>query len=775
MTTSKSPTGSGRRPLTPLVGALLVVVVCALAGVGVGLSKVRIDSGTDAFLPAHDPVVTAMDKKAESFGGDPIIVLLQSPGPRQLLDGDQLVRLVELEGKLAQLDDVAAVYGPGTVLNQTAATAQNLLAQISGRRDGLRNQVLSAALAQGDSKRQATAKANATIAAFDERYGSLIVQGLPAGLPTLSNQQFVNTVMYGADLTPRPEWRFVLPRADMVSVLVRPAEGLDQAADARLVTAVNRVVKGAGLTLKQSTVTGVPVVAAALTQRARSELPLLGAISVGVVGLVFLLSPWSRRRRSRIRPLVAALVGTATTMSGFGWLGISVSVGVVAFLPILLGIGSDFPLYLSIGKRDRRVLVATLAAAAGFASLAISPLPFVRELGLALGIGLLTTAGSALALRWFFGPVEVREPARPASATRRGMGTGWRVVVGLVAVATAAIGWALLPGLTVQAQPEQLAQGLPEVTQAQYAESVLGSTGEVNVVLSGKNVATTQALAWSRRTESNIVVHDGDRVHPVISLADLFKFLGDDPTQAQVDAAVQLLPSYLTTAVLRADHAVGVIVLGVQFDDVGQLGPMLASIRHAAANPPAGTTVDVVGIPVAAVRGLDLVSQDRIWMNLFGIGLAGVVILLGLRSVRDALRTVATVLLATGWVALLAAVTSGTLSPLTVAIGSLTTATGVEFAIMLSAQRGAPAMRRSHVLTAAAAGTVGYLVLGASQLNLLRDFGLLLAAGVALSFLAALVVTEITSPTRSRADRQMPTVAARRHGPAALELETMTV
>lgn len=728
--------------------AALVVAVLALVAVGLGLTKVQIDSGTDAFLPADDPVVSALEQKAQSFGGDPIIVLLQSPKPRQLLDGDELRRLVRLEGQLSRLDDVAAVYGPGTVLNQTAGTAQNLLAQISGRRDGLRNQTVADALKKGASRKEAEAKAAAAVATFDQRYGSLLVQGLPAGLPTLNNQQFVNTVMYGQNLAPRPEWRFVLPRSDMVSVLVRPGEGLDQDAGARLVASVKSTVKGSGLTLKRTTVTGVPVVAAALTERARSELPLLGGISVGLVGLVFVVSPWSRRRRSRIRPLVSALVGTAATLAGFGWLDVPVSIGVVAFLPILLGIGSDFPLYLSLGRRDRRVLVATLAAAVGFASLAISPLPFVRELGIALAVGIVVTAGVALALRWFLGPVEPAERDAVTPPPRAALSTRWRAVIGLVAVAAAAAGWAILPGLTVQAQPEQLAKGLAEVKQAEYAEGILGTTGEVNVVVTGKDVASADVLTWSRKTEAKIVVADGDRVHPVISLADLFRFLGDDPQQSEVDAALGLLPKYLTTSVLRSDHTVGVIVLGVEFDDIGQLGKQIAAIRKAAADPPAGTKVDVVGLPVAAVRGLDLVSQNRIWMNLLGIGLAGLVVLVGLRSPRDAARTVATVLLATGWVALLAAATTGSLNPLTVAVGSLTTATGVEFAIMLSAQHGVPAVRRSHVLTAAAAGTVGYLVLGASQVNMLRDFGLLLAAGVALSFLAALVVTEITPTTK---------------------------
>jgi predicted RND superfamily exporter protein len=104
------------------------------------------------------------------------------------------------------------------------------------------------------------------------------------------------------------------------------------------------------------------------------------------------------------------------------------------------------------------------------------------------------------------------------------------------------------------------------------------------------------------------------------------------------------------------------------------------------------------------------------------------------------------VLLATGWVGLIATLTTGSLNPLTVAIGSLVTATGCEFAVMLSARSdGRPVTR---VLTAALAGTAGYLVLGASKLAVLRDFGLLLAAGVVCSLLAALLVHAVLGQPR---------------------------
>lgn len=728
-----------RRQWTALLGALALGAVIVL-----GLLRVEIDTSTASFLPAGDPVEKALAAKADDFGGDPVIVVLETSEPRALFnDPEALVRLVGLEGQLANLPDVAAVYGPGTVLNQTAGAAQDMLAQISGRRDGYRQEVMARARERGIPENKVKELGEAALARFDERYGALMVQGLPAGLPTLKNPRFVQTVLFEEEnLEARPQWRYLVPSPTSVTVLVRPRAGLDAEGTTRLVDGVRSAVKDVDLELSRTTVTGAPVVASGLADRGRAELPVLGAVAVGAVGLIFLFVGWTSRRRSRLRPTAAALVGTAATLSCFGWAGQPLSLGVVAFLPILLGIGSDFPLYLSRGRSDRAVLVTALAAMLGFGSLALSPLPFVRELGIALAVGILLTVATALAVRWHFGPVPDPAPAKRTSADgpafswpRAGLGRG---IVTAALVVTAGLGWIALSGLAVEAQPDELAAGLPELDDARYAEDLLGSAGEVSLVIKADDVTSPEVLAWSQQAQTRIVTELGDRVHPVLSVADLLRFLGAEPTAEQIKAAVVVMPRYLSSAVLRSDRAEGVVVLAVEFDDVAGLSDLLDDLDEAVGTPPDGVEVDTVGLPVSAARGLELVGDGRLWINLAGIGLAGAAIWIGLRSRDDAMRAVLTVVVSTGWVALLAAATTGSLNPLTIALGSLVTATGCEFSVML--RRGADLRA---VGTAALAGTTGYLVLALSELAVLRDFGLLLAGGVVCSFVAALLVDRV--------------------------------
>ena len=122
---------SGRSAL----GLIMVLALVALTVAGV--SRVKVETGVESFLPSSDPSVQRYTELARSFGGDPIVVLLRAPQAPGLLERDVLPRVLGVEGQLSQLPDVASVYGPATTLNQLASQSQKLLAELTGRRDGL--------------------------------------------------------------------------------------------------------------------------------------------------------------------------------------------------------------------------------------------------------------------------------------------------------------------------------------------------------------------------------------------------------------------------------------------------------------------------------------------------------------------------------------------------------------------------------------------------------------------------------------------------------------
>lgn len=748
-----SEPGRVRRPAWQRGVAALGLTAIVAATIG-GLWRVTIDTGVESFLSSRHEAA-ALEDKAEAFGGDPLVVLLRSPEPAQLLlEPESLARLVGLEGALATTRDVASVYGPGTVLNQTAGAIQNLLATISGRRDALGEETRQVALNAGVAPAQAQRLADAAIARFDDRYGALLVRGLPVGLPTLKNQKFVANVVFAENGDPKQTWQFLVPAEDVVTVLVRPREGLDQEGASDLTEAVTEAVADSGLPVEDVVVTGVPVLTSSLADRAATEMVRLGGAAAVAVGLVLLLMPWSRGRLRRLLPMLAAGLGAAATVSVFGWIDRPLSLGVVAFLPILLGIGSDFPIYLLGSGLQRRTLAAAGAAVAGFASLGVSTLPFVRELGLALAGGVAATVAVALLVRLLAAtgpPSESRATAESFNADSR---APWRLrAAALVPVLIlAGVGWALLPHLDVETQVESLAEGLPELADVQTAEQVLGSAGEVSLVLRGPDVTSLEALAWARRAQESIAVAHADELRPILTISDLFGFLGPEPSQAQVQAAFDILPPYLTSAVVVPDRSQTVLTYGVRLDDVEEQGALLTDVRASLPRPPGGYTVDLVGLPVAAAAAVDAVAEGRLWINLVGIGLALLVLLVVLWERRTLLAALMTVGISTGLVFLVSYVTVGSLNPLTVATGSLLTATGCEFAVMLGRDGRPNRHALVAVSTAALAATAGYAVLWFSDLAVLRDFGLLLSVSVVLSYLSALLVTWALSGSQGGSD-----------------------
>jgi predicted RND superfamily exporter protein len=703
-----------------------------------GLAQCRIETGIGDFLPAHDQSADQLNEVASSFGGDPIVVLLESRQPRQLLDSDHIYGLLRLEGQLTGLGDVAAVYGPGTTLNQIAGQVQDFLAELSGRRDGVRTAAEVAARTAGASEAKAQAAGQQAVDEFDRRYGPLIVQGLPAGLPTLGNTRFVQSVVFGQGQTPRAQWRFIVPSDNAVAVLVRPRQGIDAAATQRLVSHVRDTVHAAGLDTARVTISGVPVLAAGVSDQVGAEAPLLGGIAVVAIGACFLLVPWTPWRR-RLLPLVSTLIAIGLTLAVLGWVGKPLSLGVVAFLSVLLGVGSYYPTYFTRNARRRVVFTVAAATSASFATLLLSPLPFVRDLGLTLSLGVLISAGLGAVLSAALGPA-----APPAeNVTRRPVRRGVAVVAA-VAVVVAGVGWAVLPSLRLNSDFQTLASGASTLDDARHVEDTIGSSGELSVVLRGPDVTSPAAVDWMRTAQDKLITDHGDQMRPVVSPATLLQFLGPASAAEQISAALRLLPPYLAGSVIRPDHHLATMIFGVRLDDLNALRTLRDDLGRTLVAPP-GFQVQLSGLSMVAVRGEELVSGERVIGNVLGIAAAALVLALGLRRRSDAARALAAAVLATG-VGLFVLWLSGIpLSPITVALGSLTAAVGCEFTVLLSesARRGGTAL---PVLLAAATSAVGYLVLTASDLAVIRQFGVLLAGAVCLALAAAAVVVAVTRP-----------------------------
>jgi predicted RND superfamily exporter protein len=141
-----------------------------------------------------------------------------------------------------------------------------------------------------------------------------------------------------------------------------------------------------------------------------------------------------------------------------------------------------------------------------------------------------------------------------------------------------------------------------------------------------------------------------------------------------------------------------------------------------------------------------------------------------LRRRRHALAAVAGAVVAIGWGVLALRVAGLGLSPLTIGVGSLTAAVGAEFTVFALERRaaGLPAPWPG-VLAAALTSAAGFAALSLSRLEMLREFGLVLAGSVLLALAAARLVVGPPVPPRARSGQDAGSLRATADsGPAQL-------
>jgi predicted RND superfamily exporter protein len=178
--------------------------------------------------------------------------------------------------------------------------------------------------------------------------------------------------------------------------------------------------------------------------------------------------------------------------------------------------------------------------------------------------------------------------------------------------------------------------------------------------------------------------------------------------------------------------------------------------------PPAGVEVQLAGLPVIAAAAANDLSSGRYWLTLAGLLAVALVLLAVYRSVSRALIPLVPVLLAGGWSALVLWASGIPLNPMSATLGALTIAIATEFSVILSARyheerdggmalgealAAAYSRTGAAVLASALTATAGFAVLIVSDIQMLRDFGLVTVidlvvalAGVMIALPAAIAI-----------------------------------
>jgi hydrophobe/amphiphile efflux-3 (HAE3) family protein len=444
------------------------------------------------------------------------------------------------------------------------------------------------------------------------------------------------------------------------------------------------------------------------------------------------------------------------------------------------------------------ILTAGVATAIGFLVLLLSPVPLVRGfgallvLGIALALACALFAGFAALVR--FGAGEPAPPALPrvrarVAAVWAGPGEwladrAWRTLgvalarpgrVLAVALALAVAGLALDTQSEVVSDVRELVPGdLQALKDVNELQEETGVSGEIDVMVQADDITAPKTVAWMSRFQADVLrahgyksgkrctqTRNAPELCPALSLPDLFRATGAG--QQQVGRLLDAVPPYFSQGVVTADRKTANLAFGIRLMPLDRQQEVVEDIERRL-DPPPGVRASVVGLPVlAAEANTALSSPWRRGLTLLA-ALAGVflVLLAVRRSLRHAAVPLIPIALATGWsgaVLFLLGLLPGSLevdlNPMSVTLGALVIAISTEFSVLLSAryrqerEAGAGPARAieltyastgAAVLASGATAIAGFAALIASDIRMLRDFGIVTVVDLTVSLLGVLIV-----------------------------------
>ena len=353
------------------------------------------------------------------------------------------------------------------------------------------------------------------------------------------------------------------------------------------------------------------------------------------------------------------------------------------------------------------------------------------------------------------------------------------LAVGLV---LAAAGWIADTQTSVQSDLTKLVpSNMRALRNLHTLERVTGVSGEIDVTVHARDVATPATIGWMTSYENRLLTHFGyleergcqaATLCPALSLPDLFASSTGGSTGASsaldqnaVTTLLNAVPSYFSQAVITPDHRNAVLSFGIRLMPLSKQQRVI-DFMQAHLNPPAGVTAHLAGLPVLAAAANSALSSSgrRLLTLIAGLVAVGLVLLAVFRRRDRALVPLIPIALATGWSALILFVIGIPLNPMSATLGALVIAISTEFSVLLSERYGqeraaggtlAAALARAYRSTGAAVlasgitAIAGFGVLVLSNITMLRDFGFVTVidmtvslAGVLLVLPAVLVVAE---------------------------------
>jgi hydrophobe/amphiphile efflux-3 (HAE3) family protein len=339
-----------------------------------------------------------------------------------------------------------------------------------------------------------------------------------------------------------------------------------------------------------------------------------------------------------------------------------------------------------------------------------------------------------------------------------------RVLV--VAAALAVGGWALDSRIAIESSlPRLVPQSLGAVRDLDALQQETGVAGEVDVVVEARDLTDPKVIAWMRDYQNEVLLRHGysagegcgkAALCPALSLPDLFRTPELSATREQVRALLDAVPPYFSQAAITPDRRTAVLAFGIRLQSLAGQRDVIEDMRERL-DPPAGVRATVAGLPVLAADANHAMSDPlrRGLTALVGLLAVALALFAVYRSWSRAWVPLVPIALATGWSALVLWLVGVPLNPMSAALSALVIAISTEFSVLLCARyreerdagfEPAEALGRTYgstgaaVLASGVTAIAGFAVLIASDIAMLRDFGLVTVIDLSVSLLGVLAV-----------------------------------
>lgn len=751
----------------------------------------------------------------KSFGSDPVVILVKGdlqetlkPANLKRLNVLELCasgeikrgrgRLFKICDQLSELDPVQVAAGPATFLSRAVAGITAVYNQQLARIN---------ALPEGSARAgQEQQELLALGAKIISKYGL-------TSLPSLDDANFINKVVYADGQVrqgPKPKLSYLFPNADSAQIILRLRSGLTDGERSKAIGLIRRATEDPSTKLDRASyvVSGSPVVFDGLSESLETGVVLLAVVALILMsialGLVF-GSAW------RLLPLGQTLVAIVIAFGLLRISGGSLSLAALGAVPILIGLTVDYAVQiqarydeadqdldpaeaarLAASQGVPMIATACVASAFGFVTLVISPVPLISEFGLLLAAGVLVCL--IVVFLFGFAALSIRGAGMPGgvalkrlkafdfaeNAAKRILGLAilapGRLL--LISLVIAACGWMAGTQADTNAEFRQILPArTPVVEDLIDFEDSTGTSGEVDLIVRSGDVTDPEVVAWMAEVRETALAKAGyaprkpdcaqAELCPGPAITDFVPAGSPGLTASDVRRSLRELPVDEREAMVAGGLAGGrlptetkipfVIRSGAvdrQSEVIGLIEDAVAGSRDGR-GPPAGTSVELAGLPVVVSATVSELASSRYLLTALAILAVGLVLLLVYRSFIRVLVPLVPIVVAGGWSAVIVSSLDVSLNPLSAVLAVLVTAIATEFSVILAGRyfqeregggSMADALRATYGRTGmaiAASGITaiaGFAALASSDIGMLRSFGLVAVVDLTVALLGVAIV-----------------------------------